>query len=213
MLWVGKLPLNPWMIELMPTSISLSCLKHQSRAPPEMYLLVGAVVGRGACGVPAMYSEADRQKFCSYCLVAKSCMTLLWPHGLYPARCLCPWNSPDWSGFPFPSPGDLPDRRIETTSLASPALEGGVFTTQSAGKTQTEGRTTGVDAAEFTSTLDFSRFVFATEVQLCELDYLPFLFFFLIFVYLAMLCLSGSLWDLASWPGIKPRSPALGAQS
>ena len=83
-----------------------------------------------------------------------------------------------WSGFPFPSPGDLPDRRIETTSLASPALEGGVFTTQSAGKTQTEGRTTGVDAAEFTSTLDFSRFVFATEVQLCELDYLPFLFFF-----------------------------------
>ena len=98
-----------------------------------------------------------------------------------------------WSGFPFPSPGDLPDRRIETTSLASPALEGGVFTTQSAGKTQTEGRTTGVDAAEFTSTLDFSRFVFATEVQLCELDYLPFLFFFLIFVYLAMLCLSGSL--------------------
>ena len=26
------------------------------------------------------------------CLVAKSCPTLLWPHGLYPARLLCPWG-------------------------------------------------------------------------------------------------------------------------
>ena len=85
-----------------------------------------------------------------------------------------------WSGFPFPSPGDLPDQRIETTS---PALEGGVFTTESAGKTQTEGCTTGVDAAEFTSTLDFSRFVFTTELQLCELDYLPFLFFFNVYLF------------------------------
>ena len=49
---------NPRMIELMPTSISISCLKYLSGAPPEMYLLVGAVVGRredeclwGACHV------------------------------------------------------------------------------------------------------------------------------------------------------------------
>ena len=42
----------------------------------------------------------------------------------------------DWSGFPFPSPGDLPDPRTETTSLASLALEGGVFITEPAGKTQ-----------------------------------------------------------------------------
>ena len=32
-----------------------------------------------------------------------------------------------WSGLPFPSPGDLPDPRIESVSLA---LAGGFFTTQ-----------------------------------------------------------------------------------
>ena len=34
-----------------------------------------------------------------------------------------------WSGLPFPSPGDLPDLRTEPTSLTSPALAGGFFTT------------------------------------------------------------------------------------
>ena len=34
-----------------------------------------------------------------------------------------------WSGFPFPSPGDLPNPGIEPTSLTSPALAGGFFTT------------------------------------------------------------------------------------
>ena len=34
-----------------------------------------------------------------------------------------------WSVLPFPSPGDLPDPGIEPTSLASPALAGGFFTT------------------------------------------------------------------------------------
>ena len=28
------------------------------------------------------------------CLVAKSCLNLLWPHGLWPTRLLCPWDSP-----------------------------------------------------------------------------------------------------------------------
>ena len=34
-----------------------------------------------------------------------------------------------WSGLPFPSPGDLPDLGLETTSLKSSALAGGFFTT------------------------------------------------------------------------------------
>ena len=34
-----------------------------------------------------------------------------------------------WSGLPCPSPGDLPDPRMEPTSLMSPALAGGLFTT------------------------------------------------------------------------------------
>ena len=39
-----------------------------------------------------------------------------------------------WSGLPFPTPGDLPDPGIEPTSLASPALAGGFFTTEPPGK-------------------------------------------------------------------------------
>ena len=30
-----------------------------------------------------------------------------------------------WSGLPFPSPGDLPDPRIEPTTLMPPALAAG----------------------------------------------------------------------------------------
>ena len=29
-----------------------------------------------------------------WCLVAESCPTLLWPHGLWPIRLLCPWGFP-----------------------------------------------------------------------------------------------------------------------
>ena len=34
-----------------------------------------------------------------------------------------------WSGLPFPSPEDLPDRGTEPVSLVSPALAGRFFTT------------------------------------------------------------------------------------
>jgi len=36
--------------------------------------------------------------------------------------------------LPFPSPGDLPDPGIESVTLASPALEGGFFTSEPPGK-------------------------------------------------------------------------------
>ena len=52
-------------------------------------------LGRGGAGV----------------LRARSCLTLR-PHGLKPARLLCPWGfsrQEYWSGLPLPSPGDLPD--------------------------------------------------------------------------------------------------------
>ena len=42
----------------------------------------------------------------------------------------CP-QQPYWSGLSFPSPGDLPDPRIE---LVSPPLVGGFFTTEPLGK-------------------------------------------------------------------------------
>ena len=34
-----------------------------------------------------------------------------------------------WSGLPFPPPADLSDPQIQPTSLKSPALAGGFFTT------------------------------------------------------------------------------------
>ena len=37
-----------------------------------------------------------------------------------------------WGGLPFPTPGDLPDPGIEPTSLVSPALASGFFTTSAA---------------------------------------------------------------------------------
>ena len=40
----------------------------------------------------------------------------------------------NWSRFPFPSPGNLPDPRIEFESLAVPALAGRFFTTERPGK-------------------------------------------------------------------------------
>ena len=39
-----------------------------------------------------------------------------------------------WHGLPFPPPEDLPDSRIKPMSLASPALAGRFFTTESPGK-------------------------------------------------------------------------------
>ena len=39
-----------------------------------------------------------------------------------------------WSGLSFPSPGDLPDPGIKSVTLASPALEGGFFTSEPPGK-------------------------------------------------------------------------------
>ena len=39
-----------------------------------------------------------------------------------------------WSGLPFPPSRDLPDTGIEPLSLACPALVGGFFTIEPAGK-------------------------------------------------------------------------------
>ena len=47
----------------------------------------------------------------------------LQPHGLQPARLLCPWRFSRreyWSGLASPSPGELPNPGIEP---ASPALQ------------------------------------------------------------------------------------------
>ena len=54
--------------------------------------------------------------------VSRSVMSgSLQPHGLQPARLICPWDFPGKNsgmGCHFLSPGDLPDPRIEPRSLA-----------------------------------------------------------------------------------------------
>ena len=80
------------------------------------------------------------QIFC--CLVTKSCLTLLQPHGLY-----CSPSGPsvhgisqakkkknNWNGLPFPSPEYFSNPRIKPTSPVSPALAGEFFTTELLGK-------------------------------------------------------------------------------
>ena len=60
----------------------------------------------------------------NYSVVSNS----LQPHGLYPARLLCPWGFPRqeyWSGLPCPPQGDLPYSGIEPPSPVSPALQAG----------------------------------------------------------------------------------------
>ena len=49
-------------------------------------------------------------------------------YGIFQVRIL------QWSGLPFPTPGDLPDPRIKPLFPASPALAGGFFTTVLLGK-------------------------------------------------------------------------------
>ena len=54
-------------------------------------------------------------KPCSCCLVAKSCSPLLRPHGLSPARLLCPWDFPGKNtrvGYHFLLQGIFPTQRL-----------------------------------------------------------------------------------------------------
>ena len=63
----------------------------------------------------------------------------LWPQGLWPTGLLCPWDfsrQEYWSGLLLPTPEDLPDSRIESAPLASPALADRFFTTSASWEAQ-----------------------------------------------------------------------------
>ena len=58
----------------------------------------------------------------SCCLVAKSCLTPLWPHGLWPTKLLCPWGFPGkntGASCHFFLPRDHPDPGIKHVSTAT----------------------------------------------------------------------------------------------
>ena len=68
------------------------------------------------------------------CVVAKSYLTLR-THGLEPTRLLHPWDFPGKNWLPFPSPGNLPNLGIKSTSSA---WAGGLFTAEPPGKPFTD---------------------------------------------------------------------------
>ena len=65
-----------------------------------------------------------------------SCLTLCNPMDCSPEAPLSMefFRQEDWSGLLFPTPGALPDPKIESASLASPALAGRLFTFVPCGK-------------------------------------------------------------------------------
>ena len=66
---------------------------------------------------------------CVY-VCAQSCLTLATPWTAAPQapQSMTFSRQEYWSRWPFPFPGDLPDRGIEPSSLVSPALASGFFT-------------------------------------------------------------------------------------
>ena len=84
-----------------------------------------------------------------------SCVQLFCdPHGLWPTRLLCPWNTAGKNtGVGCHAlPGDLPDPGIKPVSPMSPALVGRFFTTEPPRKP----RPFGYRLAKPTVSLDFT---------------------------------------------------------
>ena len=80
---------------------------------------------------PVEHTQCERESL-SHSVVSDS----LWPHRLSPTRLLCPCGfsrQEHWSGWPFPSPGDLLDPGIEPMSPAV-TLASRFFTTVAPGK-------------------------------------------------------------------------------
>ena len=77
-----------------------------------------------------LFFSSSVQLCCCHWLVAKLCPTLVVP---WTVALQVPFSTrfsrqEYWSGLPCPPPEDLPDPGIESTSLLSPALAGGFFT-------------------------------------------------------------------------------------
>ena len=67
-------------IYLTKSEIHITCVPT-----PQTSLKLNVVFQRTCLPIPLCASVCR-------CLVAKPCPTLLWPHGLQPARFLCPWD-------------------------------------------------------------------------------------------------------------------------
>ena len=64
------------------------------------------------------------------CLVMSNSFATPWPEAQQAPLPMEFSRQEYWSGVPFPTAGDLPNPRVKLTSLVSPALAGGFFTTE-----------------------------------------------------------------------------------
>ena len=84
------------------------------------------------------YTQEYWLQRCTLGLVTQLYLTLQ-PHGLQPARHLCPWEFSTqeyWNGLPCPPPGDLPNPGIEPRS---PVLQADSLLTEPPGKPKNPG--------------------------------------------------------------------------
>ena len=72
-----------------------------------------------------------------------------------------------WSGLPFPSPGDLPNPKIEPVSLMSPALAGGFLITSATFMTVGRKKYFSVKGRFPKEMICFFMFVFFFSVPFC----------------------------------------------
>ena len=81
------------------------------------------------------YNQITRREML-LCSVAQSCPTLVtpWTVACQATPSMEFSRQEYWSGLPFSPPGDLPNPGIEPMFLASPAMVGSFFTTESCGK-------------------------------------------------------------------------------
>ena len=78
----------------------------------------------------------NQHNIVKHLLGAQSCLTLCDPMDCsLPGSCVPGiFQAEYWSGLPFPTPGDLPNPGIKSTSPVYPTLVGGLFTIEPSGK-------------------------------------------------------------------------------
>ena len=127
---------SPWWpnhLSLVLKALILKCFKlnyssiFMDLSDKSLLVLFHLILSESGLFIPSNRLFFFTSLNCCCCLVVKlclifffPCLTLLRPHGLYPARLLCPRDFPGKngkSGLPFPSQGDLPDPGIEPRSL------------------------------------------------------------------------------------------------
>ena len=127
---VVRVSLNPPTLPVFAYTWLIHLLSQSA-----MYALIG--LSQAFHSVSTFIHSADIFQIPIICECSKhACSVMsssLQPHGLMFAMLFCPWGffSGNWSGLPFPFPGDLPDPGIKPMS---PALAGRFFTTEPARK-------------------------------------------------------------------------------